>query len=257
MVEVAGQSPPAVDPVEQLQRRIADGRISPGERLIEERLATDLGVSRTPIREALITLTAQGYVRRTRRGWHALEFSRAELEDAFELRAILEGIAARHAATRATPEERAHITAAHRATHQAIADSVETGEIDAQRLADENSAFHRAIMAAGHHRWVTSAAESVLVLPLVFNAPLYDTIEDCVRYDHFHGWIAEAIREREPVRAERLMLEHILHARDVVIRNLAPTANKHSEFDHADGDAEHDVETVGERQRQSASTNAI
>jgi DNA-binding GntR family transcriptional regulator len=208
------------DTVERLRRRLADGRIDPGERLIEERLAADLGVSRTPIREALITLSAQGFVRRTRRGWQAPSFSRAELNDAFELRAMLEALAARQAAQRATDEDRAHIEAAYREAHETVSDSMRREDLDPQLVGEANSRFHRAVMDASHNRVLVAAAESVLSLPLVFNAPVYDTPEDSLRFDHLHRWITEAILAGEAERAERLMLEHILHARDLVLRRL-------------------------------------
>ncbi len=215
-----GKRASVADTVDRLRRRVADGRIGPGERLIEERLAADLGVSRTPIREALITLSAQGYIRRTRRGWQAPSFSRNELEDAFELRAMLEALAARQAAERATREEREQIETTFRAAHDSVADSMQREDFDPQLLGDANSVFHRSVMSASHNRLLEAAAESVLALPLVFNAPIYDTPEDRQRFDHFHRWIMEAILAREAARAERLMLEHILHARDAVMRSM-------------------------------------
>jgi DNA-binding GntR family transcriptional regulator len=208
------------DTIDELRRRIADGRIRPGGRLIEERLAADLGVSRTPIREALITLSAQGHIRRTRRGWRAVEFSKEELKDAFELRGVLEGLAAREAATRATPDERGRIEAAYYAAHEAAEGSAGDEDFDSQLLDDTNSAFHLAVLAASHNRWLEAATESVFALPLVFNAPIYGTSEDRLLFDHFHALITRAILESDAFRAERQMVEHILHGRDTVLQHM-------------------------------------
>lgn len=219
-VENAAEPVVVGDAVEWLRGRLADGRIGPGQRLIEERLAKDLGVSRTPIREALITLGAQGYLRRTRRGWQVPGYSRADLQDAFELRATLEALAARHASNRATPEEREAIDAAFRAAHGAVEDSLQSDDLDTQLLSDTNTTFHRAVLTASHNRRIEPAVESVLLLPLVFNAPIYGTIDDRLRFDDFHRLIAESITAGEGERAERLMFEHILHGRDAVLRSL-------------------------------------
>ena len=80
-------------------------KLKPGERLDESRLAERFGSSRTPVREALRQLAAEGYVRiRTHRGAVVSGLTMAELIDMFEMMAIYEGICARLAAKHATPE---------------------------------------------------------------------------------------------------------------------------------------------------------
>jgi DNA-binding GntR family transcriptional regulator len=90
--------------VDELRRRIIDGVYEPGDRLTEERLADDFGVSRNPVREAIRMLEADGFlVAVPRRGAVVASMSRRDVENLFDVRAALEVLAARLAAERAGP----------------------------------------------------------------------------------------------------------------------------------------------------------
>src|SRR6266545_3093125 len=99
-----GFSPPAslADAVsDYLGRAIAEGRLRPGQRLIETQLCDELGVSRTPMREALRKLAAEGIVDiSSRKGARVAELTRSSVTDVFTVRATLEALAAELAATR-------------------------------------------------------------------------------------------------------------------------------------------------------------
>src|SRR5689334_3077689 len=89
--------------VNQLRERILGGEYVPGERLAEVELAEKLGVSRTPVREALRRLAAEGLVDITaNKGARVVEYPRTDLERIFEIRARVEGMSARIAAETAT-----------------------------------------------------------------------------------------------------------------------------------------------------------
>src|SRR2546429_295825 len=86
---------------ELIRDAIIDGRLSPGRRLKEEELARELGISRTPIREALLILQSEGLVEATpNRGATVRAHTVDDLDDLYQLRALLEGHAARRAAAR-------------------------------------------------------------------------------------------------------------------------------------------------------------
>ena len=90
---------------EQIRGRILDGTLKPGERLVEDRLSAELGVSRVPVREALRGLSAEGLVRLLpRRGATVVEVTPADVAELVEVRALLEGLNARLAAQRHDPE---------------------------------------------------------------------------------------------------------------------------------------------------------
>ncbi len=91
---------------EEVQRRIVDGRLQQGERIYEDQLAHELDVSRNPVREALQALEAEGFVElNPRRGARVAVISLDRANDLFEMREALEGMVARLAAQRRTPEQ--------------------------------------------------------------------------------------------------------------------------------------------------------
>ena len=130
--------------VDAVRKAILSGRYQPGKRLIEERLASDMGVSRVPIREALRLLAAEGLIEITpRRGATVVALSRAAAREMIEVRATLEGLNARLAARRHLP-----------ATVRALEAVLETGNRatakgDASTLYELNARFHDLLANAG------------------------------------------------------------------------------------------------------------
>src|SRR5947199_10401231 len=96
----------SVAATELIREAILDGRLEPGRRLKEEELARELGISRTPVREALLMLQAEGLVVSTpNRGAMVRVHDAEDLDDLYQLRALLEGHATRRAATRISEQE--------------------------------------------------------------------------------------------------------------------------------------------------------
>lgn len=127
---------------EEIRRLIVEGRIRPNERLIEAELAEQLDVSRTPVRESMQRLAADGLVLSRRRGWVVREHSPQEIRDIYEVRAALEGYAARLAAERATPEEIDEIVR----IHTSYVAELESTTRD--HLLEHNDEFHNAVISA-------------------------------------------------------------------------------------------------------------
>jgi DNA-binding GntR family transcriptional regulator len=103
---IGSSHPPLRDVVAaEMRRLILDGTLAPGERLIEDRLAEQLGVSRNPIREAIRVLDAEGFLDVTaRRGSFVATLSAKQAADLFEVRLVLEPLGARLAAQASSPE---------------------------------------------------------------------------------------------------------------------------------------------------------
>jgi DNA-binding GntR family transcriptional regulator len=140
----------------ELRQRIVDGDYPPGERLTEERLAADFGVSRNPVREALRIVEADGLVTMVpRRGAVVATPDATTIADLFAVRSSLESVAARLAAERATPQDvvdlRALLDAARLATEQD----------DLSRVAELNTALHLRVISISGNRWLTSIAASM------------------------------------------------------------------------------------------------
>jgi len=132
---------------EQIRNAILAGRYKPGERLVEERLAADFRVSRNPVREALRSLASAGLVVAIpRRGAAVAMFSAAEGREMIEVRAMLEGVNARHAARRHEP---AMIEALQQVLAEGRAKAASAG---AEELVQLNAHFHDLLAGAGNNR---------------------------------------------------------------------------------------------------------
>lgn len=126
---------------EELKRQILKGEIAPGHRMMEVELADDMGVSRTPVREAIRKLEKEGLVTiEPRKGAYASDISIKDMVDVLEVRQYLESLAAGMAAVRITPEEKLQLQEATDAYKQAV-ESEDTSEIIKW---DEN--FHKIIV---------------------------------------------------------------------------------------------------------------
>lgn len=138
---------------EQIEERIVTGHYAPGVRLDEQDLAESFGVSRTPVREALIQLASAGLVEiRPRRGAIVSTIGPSRLCEMFDVMAELEAMCGRLAARRITPEEQVQLRAAHLACETAR----RANDPDAYyRL---NEAFHRAIYTASHNAFLADQA---------------------------------------------------------------------------------------------------
>ncbi|MGH8964655.1 MAG: GntR family transcriptional regulator [Actinomycetes bacterium] len=143
-----------------LRQRFADGDLAPGERLTEASLAQELGVSRTPVREALGRLQADRLVVPAARGVAVATLDRDEIENIYELRAVLEGLAATQAARRQAagliaPVEIRRIQEAANEVEQAVAAG------DPKRSARANMTFHRAFGHAPDNPFLADALHRV------------------------------------------------------------------------------------------------
>lgn len=140
----------------ELRRRIVDGEYREGERLTETRLADDFGVSRNPVREALRVMEAEGFVQiLPRRGAVVATLDETAVRDLFAVRQQLETLAAGLAAERATP---AGIATLRRLVDEANA---ATAAQDFDRVAELNSAFHRAVIEVSGNRWLHSISAAM------------------------------------------------------------------------------------------------
>jgi DNA-binding GntR family transcriptional regulator len=131
---------------EQIRGRILDGTLKPGERLVEDRLSAELGVSRVPVREALRGLSAEGLVTLLpRRGATVVKVTPESVAELVEVRALLEGLNARLAAQRHDPE----IVVQLEDTLARGNEAAKTGS--AEELARLNAEFHERLAEASRN----------------------------------------------------------------------------------------------------------
>lgn len=207
--------PSSSDAYHRIRRWIVEGNLRPGERLVEQRLAQDLDLSRTPVREALRMLQSEGLVAfEPNRGARVRELTRAHIADLYELRARLEAMAAELAAVRATPDERAELVAAERAFAAAVEEAGD-GSMEAVReVFHRNDVFHLSVLAAAHHEPLTQTLVRSVDHTLVFQAFRHYDRQDMERSVELHSLITAAVVAGEGARAGRLMHEHVLQGRD-------------------------------------------
>ena len=141
---------------ESIEEMIATGKLSPGQHLDETVLAAQYGVSRTPVREALIQLGSMGIiVMRPRRGAVVAEVGPQQLVEMFEVMAELEAMAGRLAARRMSPAEHTQLMAAHQACSEACVAT------DADAYFYRNELFHEAIYAGSHNAFLADQARAL------------------------------------------------------------------------------------------------
>lgn len=206
---------------DQIRTAIVEGRYSPGTRLVEQRIAEEFDLSRTPVREALRTLEAEGLVRiEPHRGATVRSLSVAEVVDLYDLRARLEGYAAELAAQRRDDDDLAAIDRGIEA-FAAATDVRRADPLDRARALDSaNKVIHGAVVAAARHRQLGQLLTRTVDVSLVFLAFRTFSAEQTRQSHEFHQLIRSAIAAREPARAAALMAEHILQGRDVLLAEL-------------------------------------
>jgi DNA-binding GntR family transcriptional regulator len=190
---------------ESLRDAISDGRIAVGERVREEEIARELGVSRTPVREALQRLHQRGLlVFGNGRGLVVAELSQHQVLQLYAMREILEGSAARFAAQ--------HATAADVAILYRLQKELAEAKPDALLLVTLNRRFHQAIYEAAHNQYLLQTLNMLHdSLALLHNAT-FRVPSRRSDSDEEHHRIVAAIEKHDPGAAEEAAREHIRQA---------------------------------------------
>lgn len=191
---------------EELRRMIMTGELAPGSRLVEDRLATHLGVSRNPVREALQSLASEGFVQIVpRRGAFVAEITAEQAEELFDVRMALESMAARLAARRADPSAVSGL----RRTLDRAREATEAREFDV--VAACNTEFHQTVVdIAGNHYL------SLLVAPMARRIQWVFRVSAATRAPHSwteHEELMNAIADGDEEYAEAVARAHVAAAR--------------------------------------------
>jgi DNA-binding GntR family transcriptional regulator len=192
---------------------VLSGAVRPGEFLRMERIAEAVGVSNTPVREGLLALRGEGFVRlEPRRGFVVAPFTRQDVHDLFWAQAQLASELAARAAKKMTPELIQRLEAIHESHERSIADG------DHDRVAALGRAFHREInKAADSHRLALLLDVIVRQLPNRF----YASIEGQVSATRDrHPQLLAALRKRDSRKARSLMQQHIVEGAGYLVELL-------------------------------------
>jgi DNA-binding GntR family transcriptional regulator len=201
---------------QRLREAILSGRLAAGARLRQTDLADRLGISRTPIREALVRLREEGLIElRPRGGVRVAPLDPAEAVELYVLREVLDGLAARLAAAR---RERAALARLERALGRMGA-CVERG--DPTHWFRSHVAFHEEIIRAAANRHLGRLAAVVHLSIRQFHPMLLKIPRRLAEADREHRQIFEAIAARDAEGAERAARAHIAAARALVVELAA------------------------------------
>jgi DNA-binding GntR family transcriptional regulator len=205
-------------PYHQIRRWIVEGRFRPSERLVEQRLAEELGVSRTPVREALRLLQSEGLVELSaNRGAAVRSLTLHDLHDHYEIRARLEGMIGEFAAQRATSDQLRRLREANQAFTEAVElvlGGEETAREDVFRL---NDLFHLTLLESAHSERLVQCLVRTVDHSLVFQAFRHYDFAALRRSAESHSQIITAVETHDAALAERLMYAHIMGGRDTLI----------------------------------------
>jgi DNA-binding GntR family transcriptional regulator len=204
----AGTTPPPLarralyeEVADQLRQRIFARALEPGSWVDEMKLATELGISRTPLREALKVLATEGLVAmKPRRGAYVAEMSRDDVAEVYHLLALLEADAAAEVARRATPAQLAEL--------QALHERLEKQVRQRDAFFATNEAFHLKLLELAGNRWrqqIVADLRKVMKLnrhhSLFKQGRLADSLAE-------HRDLMAALAARDATRVQQLMRAH-------------------------------------------------
>ncbi|KAA5838230.1 GntR family transcriptional regulator [Saccharopolyspora hirsuta] len=197
---------------QELQARIADGRLLPGDRIFEQDLAVELGISRVPVREAIRMLQSEGFVDVPpgRRGVFVRGLDREQAKELFEVREALEVYAARLAAERAGSGDVAVLAELVDRASKAH----EAGEIE--EMSSANEAFHGKLLELSGNELLASMLEPLHGrLAWLFRMNL-----EPERVCREHDAIRAAITAGDADRAAEVAKQHVLSSRRMVLERM-------------------------------------
>lgn len=191
----------------QLQNDILNGKYAQGENLIESRLCDELGVSRTPVREAIRQLELEGLVTSIpNKGAIVKGITSKDIEDICTIRMMIEGLAARWAAEKATPQELAELKEA------VELEEFYTDKKGVEQLLKFDSRFHEIIYRASKSNPLMQTLSSFHLYIQRARSASLSSPGRAKKVLEEHRAILQAIVDRDPDRAEKLTVEHVRNA---------------------------------------------
>ena len=198
---------------EQLRARIFSHELAPGAWIDETVLAREFGISRTPLREALKVLAAEGVVQlKPRRGAYVAAVSEQDLDQIFPVIALLESRCAREATRRAAEADRDRL----RALHADLEACARANDVD--RFFEVNQTFHLALQDLAGNRWLKQLIEETRQFVKLTRRDSLNRAGRLAQSLAEHRDLLDAILAGDADRAERLMHDHLLSGRAAVAR---------------------------------------
>ncbi len=199
---------------EELKMQILTGAIVPGTRMMEVELAKEIGVSRTPIREAIRKLEKEGLVTiEPRRGAYASQISTEDMVEILEVRQNMEGLAAFFAASRMQPEQLAEL----KEVSEHYNAAVHAG--DMEEMIKHDTRFHRIIVESCNNKILVQMIEQLQELVLRFRYIYYDNFRRAENMPEEHLEIMNAIETGDAEAARKAADVHIDRLKELVMHD--------------------------------------
>ncbi|MFO7748137.1 MAG: GntR family transcriptional regulator [Orrella sp.] len=193
-----------------LRRKIMSGELEPGLQIKEEHLASDMAVSRTPVRAAIQRLINDGLlIQGEKRGAFVAAWTDRDIAEVFEIRIMLESAACGLAAINSTPEQ---VAALRVLTDEMSALSLQEGPTAAAELQRVNNQIHLALLEASNSARLRQTANQFVDVPIIIGAFYLYEKPDVRRSAQHHEDIMHAIERRDRLLAEELMRVHLRSA---------------------------------------------
>lgn len=199
---------------EELKMQILTGKITPGTRMMEVELAESMGVSRTPVREAIRKLEKENLVTiEPRKGVYASQISVKDMVDILEVRQDMEGLAAYLASSRMTPEQMKALEKTSAAYNKAVKEG------NMAEMIEYDTAFHNLIVESCNNNILRMMINQLQELVLRFRYVYYDNFKRAEKMPDEHQIIMEAIREGRADEAREAADVHIERLKEMVIND--------------------------------------
>ncbi|WP_409345528.1 GntR family transcriptional regulator [Paenibacillus sp. MBLB4367] len=186
-----------------IKQQIASGQLNPGDRIVETKLAQELGISQTPVREAIRRLQGEGIITVVpNKGPMVCTLDKKDVFEIYSIRAMLEGLAIRLAVQNATDEDIDELERFYNQMIEKLQDST------VEYLLDDSFHIHETIMSLSKHSRLITTYQSISFHILLVNRML-GTKKTKQNEVMQHGELIEAMKRREPDAAEKTMRRHI------------------------------------------------
>lgn len=198
-----------------LKDGILTGRLKPGERLLENQLAEELGVSRTPIREALRMLEIENLVDLIpRRGAQVKDMSERDIKNVLEIRKVLEELAAKLAAENITSKQIEELKEAHR-------DFVEAFERgDSTEVLEADTKFHEIIFNATCNEKLVQIISNISIQIYRYRIAYLKLLKSIAVPNEQHIALISAFEKRDSEKAQEIIKEHIAEQAMEILRSI-------------------------------------
>ena len=211
----------------RMRNDIISGVLGAGHRLAEADLAQSYGSSRTPIREALRRLQAEGLVEtQPHKGARVVDWDAVDIEGIYQMRAVIEGLVARRAAARISKEQINQLREVCNEI-EVISAQMSDGDTDhVEKIANLNSSLHGTVADIAGGYQIKAVRDNVVVLPLVLRMLWGGSQEDQRRSNQHHRELLRAFEAGDPDWAASVMHSHVHHGKQILLRNRGQQADR-------------------------------